>query len=204
MSVMPLLETDLDPDPFVQFERWFDAAKGAGIVMPEAMTVATSALDGEVSARICLLKSFDHRGFVFYTNYNSRKGMQVHDNPRAALVFWWHSLERQVRIEGAVVRTTEEESDAYFATRPRGSQLGAWASEQSRVLAGRGALDARFEELSTTYRDVPIPRPPHWGGYRVIPLLFEFWQGRADRLHDRFWYRLRNDVNDWVVERLSP
>ena len=200
----PLLETDLDPDPFVQFGRWFDAAKEAGIVMPEAMTVATSALDGEVAARICLLKEFDHRGFVFYTNYNSRKGKQIHDNPRAALVFWWHSLERQIRIEGAVVRTTEEESDEYFATRPRGSQLGAWASEQSRVLAGRGALDARFEELSTTYRDLPIPRPPHWGGYRVIPLLFEFWQGRTDRLHDRFWYRLRNDVKDWVVERLSP
>ena len=159
---------------------------------------------GRGRARVALLKSFDHRGFVFFTNYNSRKAKQIHDNPRAALVFWWQTLERQVRIEGAVVRTTEEESDAYFATRPRGSQLGAWASEQSRVLAGRGALDARFEELSTTYKDVPIPRPPHWGGYRVIPLLFEFWQGRGDRLHDRFWYRLRNDVKDWVVERLSP
>jgi pyridoxamine 5'-phosphate oxidase len=201
---MPLLETDLDPDPFEQFDRWFDDAKDAGIAMPEAMTVSTAALDGEVSARVCLLKSFDHRGFVFFTNYCSRKGKQIHDNPRASLVFWWQSLERQVRIEGAVVKTTEEESDEYFATRPRGSQLGAWASEQSRVLAGRGALDARFEELSTTYRDVVIPRPPHWGGYRVIPLLFEFWQGRADRLHDRFWYRLRNDVKDWVVERLSP
>lgn len=199
-----LMETDLDPDPFVQFEQWFDAAKAAGITMPEAMTVATSALDGEVSARVSLLKSFDHRGFVFYTNYHSRKAKQIHDNPRAALVFWWQTLERQVRIEGAVVRTTEEESDDYFATRPRGSQLGAWASEQSRVLAGRGALDARFEELSSTYKDVPIPRPPHWGGYRVIPLLFEFWQGRGDRLHDRFWYRLRSDVKDWVVERLSP
>lgn len=204
MSVTPLLETDLDPDPFEQFDRWFDDAKDAGIAMPEAMTVSTAALDGEVSARVCLLKSFDHRGFVFYTNYCSRKGKQIHDNPRASLVFWWQSLERQVRIEGAVVKTTEEESDEYFATRPRGSQLGAWASEQSRVLAGRGALDARFEELSTTYRDVVIPRPPHWGGYRVIPLLFEFWQGRDDRLHDRFWYRLRNDVKDWVVERLSP
>jgi pyridoxamine 5'-phosphate oxidase len=201
---MPLLETELDPDPFVQFGRWFDDAKGAGFAMPEAMTVATSGLDGEVSSRVCLLKSFDHRGFVFFTNYNSRKGKQVHDNPRAALVFWWQSMERQVRIEGAVVKTTEEESDDYFATRPRGSQLGAWASEQSRVLAGRGSLDARFEELSTTYRDLTIPRPPHWGGYRVIPLLFEFWQGREDRLHDRFWYRLRNDVKDWVVERLSP
>jgi pyridoxamine 5'-phosphate oxidase len=202
--VTQLMETDLDPDPFVQFERWFDAAKAAGIAMPEAMTLATSGLEGEVAARVALLKSFDHRGFVFFTNYNSRKAKQIHDNPRAALVFWWQSLERQVRIEGAVVRTTEEESDAYFATRPRGSQLGAWASEQSRVLAGRGALDARFEELSTTYKDVPIPRPPHWGGYRVIPLLFEFWQGRSDRLHDRFWYRLRSDVKDWVVERLSP
>jgi pyridoxamine 5'-phosphate oxidase len=201
---MPLLETELDPDPFEQFDRWFDDAKDAGIAMPEAMTVSTAALDGEVSGRVCLLKSFDHRGFVFFTNYCSRKGKQIHDNPRASLVFWWQSLERQVRIEGAVVKTTEEESDEYFATRPRGSQLGAWASEQSRVLAGRGALDARFEELSTTYRDVVIPRPPHWGGYRVIPLLFEFWQGRADRLHDRFWYRLRNDVKDWVVERLSP
>jgi pyridoxamine 5'-phosphate oxidase len=202
--VTPLLENDLDSDPFAQFERWFDAAKESGIAMPEAMTVATAGLDGEVSARVSLLKSFDHRGFVFFTNYNSRKGKQIHENPRAALVFWWQSLERQVRIEGAVVRTTEEESDAYFATRARGSQLGAWASEQSRVLAGRGALDARFEELSTTYKDVPIPRPPHWGGYRVIPLLFEFWQGRSDRLHDRFAYRLRNDVKDWVVERLSP
>jgi pyridoxamine 5'-phosphate oxidase len=202
--VTQLLETDLDHDPFAQFERWFDAAKAAGIAMPEAMTVATTALDGEVAARVSLLKSFDHRGFVFFTNYNSRKAKQIHDNPRAALVFWWQSLERQVRIEGAVVRTTEEESDAYFATRPRGSQLGAWASEQSRVLAGRGALDARFEELSTTYKDVPIPRPPHWGGYRVIPLLFEFWQGRSDRLHDRFQYRLRSDAKDWVVERLSP
>ena len=199
-----LMETDLDPDPFAQFERWFDAAKAAGMAMPEVMTVATTGLDGEVAARVSLLKSFDHRGFVFFTNYNSRKAKQIHDNPRAALVFWWQSLERQVRVEGAVVRTTEDESDAYFATRPRGSQLGAWASEQSRVLAGRGALDARFEELSTTYKDVPIPRPPHWGGYRVIPLLFEFWQGRSDRLHDRFQYRLRSDVKDWVVERLSP
>lgn len=204
MSVMPLLETELDPDPFVQFDRWFEDAKGAGIAMPEAMTVSTSALDGEVSSRVCLLKSCDHRGFVFFTNYCSRKGKQIHDNPRASLVFWWQSLERQVRIEGAVVKTTEEESDEYFATRPRGSQLGAWASEQSRVLAGRGALDGRFEELSTTYHDVVIPRPPHWGGYRVIPLLLEFWQGRTDRLHDRFQYRLRNDVKDWVVERLSP
>lgn len=201
---MPSLsESDLHADPFVQFGRWFEEAKAVVKELPEAMMLATSTLDGEVSVRAVLLKDFDERGFVFYTNYNSRKGAQLHDNPRAALTFWWPALERQVRIEGAVVRTTEEESDAYFATRPRGSQLGAWASEQSKVIAGRGDLDARFEELSATYGDRPIPRPPHWGGYRVIPILFEFWQSRTDRLHDRFAYRLR-DADDWVIERLSP
>lgn len=199
-----LMENDLDPDPIAQFGRWFEEAKAAGIPMPEAMTVATTSLDGDVAARMSLLKSFDRRGFVFFTNYNSRKAHQLHDNPRAALLFWWQPLERQVRVEGAVVHTTEEESDAYFASRPRGSQLGAWTSEQSRVIPGRGALDARFEELSTIYKDREIPRPPHWGGYRVIPVLIEFWQGRPDRLHDRFQYRLRADAKDWVIERLSP
>jgi len=198
-----LNESDLHSDPFAQFGRWFDEAKAAVRDLPEGMILATASSDGEVSARTVLLKDFDHRGFVFYTNYNSEKAGQIHDNPRAALTFWWPALERQVRIEGAVVRTTEEESDAYFATRPRGSQIGAWASEQSKVIAGRGDLDARFEELTRTYQDRPIPRPPHWGGYRVIPIVFEFWQGRADRLHDRFRYRLR-DAKDWVVERLSP
>jgi pyridoxamine 5'-phosphate oxidase len=200
---MPLDETDLDPDPFAQFARWFDEAKAAIKELPEGMMLATSTLEGEVSLRAVLLKSFDERGFAFFTNYNSRKAAQIHDNPRAALAFWWPQLERQVRIEGAIVRTTEEESDAYFATRPRGSQLGAWASEQSKVIAGRGDLDARFEELSRCYREGTIPRPPHWGGYRVIPIYFEFWQGRVDRLHDRFGYRLR-EANDWIIERLSP
>ena len=199
----PLNDTDLDPDPFAQFARWFDEAKAAVKELPECMMLATSSHEGEVSVRAVLLKSFDERGFVFFTNYNSRKSAQMHDNPRAALAFWWPQLERQVRIEGAVVRTTEEESDEYFATRPRGSQLGAWASEQSKVIAGRGDLDARFEELSRCYREGTIPRPPHWGGYRVIPILFEFWQGRPDRLHDRFCYRLR-EANDWIIERLSP
>jgi pyridoxamine 5'-phosphate oxidase len=198
-----LTDSELDSDPFIQFGRWFDAAKAAQ-PMAEAMTLATAMPDGEVSARLVLLKAFDHRGFSFFTNYNSRKAAQIHENPRAALVFWWPSLERQVRIEGAVCRTTEEESETYFASRPRGSQLGAWVSEQSKVIAGRGDLDARFEQLSQTYKDRPIPRPPHWGGYRVIPILLEFWQGRADRLHDRFVYRLRTDRKDWVVERLSP
>jgi len=200
---LTLAEHDLDADPFVQFDRWFAAAKEV-VPAPEAMTVATTNLDGEVSARICLLKGIDHRGLVFFTNYSSRKASQIHDNPRAALVFFWPEQERQIRVEGVVVRVTEVESDEYFATRPRGSQLGAWASEQSRVIAGRGGLDARYEELEANYKDRQIPRPPHWGGYRVIPLLFEFWQGRSDRLHDRFTYRLRNDVKDWVVERISP
>jgi pyridoxamine 5'-phosphate oxidase len=199
----PLMESDLDADPFAQFSRWFEEAKAAVKDHPEAMTLATATLEGEVSLRTVLLKEFDKRGFVFYTNYNSRKGAQIHDNPRAALAFWWGQLERQVRIEGAVVRTTEEESNAYFASRPRGSQLGAWASDQSKVIAGRGDLDARFQELEKCYPGGEIPRPPHWGGYRVIPILFEFWQGRPDRLHDRFAYRLR-DAKDWVIERLSP
>jgi len=201
--VNQLLENDLDPDPFVQFGRWFDQAKGAQIPLAEAFTLATATNDGAVAARVVLLKGFDEHGFSFYTNYNSAKSAQLHDNPRASLCFWWNALERQVRIDGAVCRTTEQESDAYFAIRPRGSQLGAWASEQSKVIAGRGDLELRFEELSKTYKDKEIPRPPHWGGYRVIPVLFEFWQGRPDRLHDRFVYRLRN-AKDWTIERLSP
>ena len=198
-----LLETDLDPNPFAQFARWFDDAKQQQPQLPEAMTVATSSLDGVVSARVVLLKGFDHRGFVFFTNYNSRKGSQIHENPLAALCWWWPSLERQVRAEGAIVRTTEEESDAYWKTRPRGSQLGAWASDQSKVILGRGGLEDRFREMESHYRDVDVPRPPHWGGYRVIPNVVEFWQGREDRLHDRFIYRLR-ESKDWVIERISP
>lgn len=198
-----LLENDLDPNPFTQFGKWFDEAQQRQPDLPEAMTVATASTEGCVSARVCLLKGFDSRGFVFYTNYTSRKAAQLHDNPRAALCWWWPVLQRQVRVEGAVVRTTEEESEAYFATRPRGSQLGAWASDQSKTIVGRGDLDERFRELEANYRDVAVPRPPHWGGYRVIPVTFEFWQGRGDRLHDRFTYRLR-EAKDWVIERLAP
>jgi pyridoxamine 5'-phosphate oxidase len=198
-----LLEHDLDPNPFTQFGKWFDEAQQRQPDLPEAMTVATASTEGCVSARVCLLKGFDSRGFVFYTNYTSRKAAQLHDNPRAALCWWWPVLQRSVRVEGAVVRTTEEESEAYFATRPRGSQLGAWASDQSKTIVGRGDLDERFRELEATYRDVAVPRPPHWGGYRVIPVTFEFWQGRGDRLHDRFTYRLR-EAKDWVIERLAP
>ncbi|HSP16147.1 MAG TPA: pyridoxamine 5'-phosphate oxidase [Thermoanaerobaculia bacterium] len=200
-----LKESDLDRSPFVQFERWFAEARERQPELPEAMCVATCGADGVVSARVCLLKSFDQHGFVFFTNYNSPKGHQIRDNPHVSLCFHWPVLERQVRVEGAAVRVTEEESDAYFGTRPRGSQLGAWASDQSRVLiGGRAELESRFAELEANYRDKPVPRPPHWGGYRVIPNLIEFWQGRSDRLHDRFAYRLRSDANDWVIERLSP
>ena len=198
-----LKDTDLDPDPIVQFERWFAEAKESQPEMPEAMTVATSGVDGIVSARVCLLKNVDRRGFVFYTNYESRKGDQIHENPRIALCFYWPRLDRQVRVEGVAIKTTGGESDAYFATRPRGSRLGAWASHQSRVVMGRGDLDASFTELEVTYRDRDVPRPPHWGGYRVIPTWIEFWQGREDRLHDRFAYKLRN-AKDWVIERLAP
>ena len=198
-----LKESDLDPDPFEQFGRWFEEAKQQQPELPEAMSVATATKEGVVSNRVCLLKGYDKRGFVFFTNYESAKGGQIHDNPHVALCFWWPKLDRQIRIEGVAIKTTEEESDAYFATRPRGSQIGAWASNQSRVLMGRGDLDGQFTQLEGTYQGKPIPRPPHWGGYRVIPTTIEFWQGRPDRLHDRFSYRLR-EPNDWIIERLSP
>lgn len=203
MNTTPLLESDLDKNPFVQFARWFEEAKHRQPELPEAMTVSTCGTGGVVTSRVCLLKGFDDHGFVFFTNYNSPKGAQIAENPRVSLCFFWIPLDRQVRIEGAVVKTTEQESDAYFATRPRGSQIGAWASLQSAVIPGRGDLDRRFAELEAAYRERQIPRPPHWGGYRVIPLEIEFWQGRADRLHDRFVYRLR-EPKDWIIERLSP
>jgi pyridoxamine 5'-phosphate oxidase len=198
-----LLDNELDANPFVQFAKWYDEALKVQPDWPEGVTLATAAMDGVVSSRVVLLKGFDQRGFVFFTNYGSHKGAQIHENPNAALNWWWPALERQVRAEGAIVKTAAEESDAYWVTRPRGSQLGAWASDQSRVILGRGDLEARFHELEETYRDVPVPRPPHWGGFRVIPNVVEFWQGRADRLHDRFVYRLR-ESKDWVIERLAP
>ena len=203
MNTSPLLEHELEKSPFRQFARWFDEAKQRQPQLPEAMTVSTCGEDGVVSSRTALLKSFDEHGFVFFTNYNSRKGRQLSENARCSLCFFWPVLDRQIRVEGVAVKTTSEESDAYFASRPRGSQLGAWASNQSSVIAGRGDLDARFAELETLYKERQIPRPPHWGGYRVIPVEIEFWYGRADRLHDRFVYRLR-EPKDWVIERLSP
>lgn len=202
-TVAVLLEGDLEKSPFRQFGKWFEEAKQRQPQQYDAMTVSTCGTDGVVSSRMSLLKGYGEHGFVFFTNYNSRKGAQISENPRVSLCFYWIALERQVRVEGVAVKTTAEESDAYFASRPRGSQIGAWASNQSTVIPGRGDLDARFAELEAAYRERQIPRPPHWGGYRVIPVEIEFWQGRADRLHDRFVYRLR-EPKDWVIERLSP
>ncbi len=195
-------EGDLDPDPVVQFLGWFDAAVAAGLVEPNAMTLATAGPDGRPSARMVLLKGVDQAGFVFFTNYGSRKGRELDANPRAALVFWWGELQRQVRVEGRVERTGRQESAAYFRSRPVGARLGAWASEQSRVIGGRAVLEERVAELAERFGD-DVPLPPFWGGYRVVPDAVEFWQGRPDRLHDRLRYRRRPD-GGWTVERLAP
>jgi pyridoxamine 5'-phosphate oxidase len=196
-------EGDADDDPFAQFRVWFDDAVSAGLLEPNAMTLATATAAGRPSARMVLLKGFDARGFIFYTNHEGRKGQELTDNPWAALVFFWVELERQVRIEGRVERVSAEEADAYFASRPEGSQIGAWASHQSTVIPGREALERRVQELTDEYTGRAIPRPPYWGGYRVIPHAIEFWQGRPSRLHDRLCYQLRDD-GTWVIERLSP
>ncbi len=202
-TLQGLSETDADPNPFLQFKKWFDQALAAQLPEPNAMTLATATSDGKPSARIVLLKNFDERGFVFYTNYTSHKGQELADNPQASLVFWWAELERQVRIPGRVEKVSEEESDAYFHARPFNSRLGAWASNQSQVIESREALEQHFQELKTKYENEEVPRPPHWGGFRVTPTEIEFWQGRPSRLHDRLLYRWLND-GSWKIERLSP
>ncbi len=196
-------ETNLRPDPLAQFRGWFEDALAAGLHEPNAMTLATATPDGKPSARVVLLKGFDERGFVFYTNYEGRKGEELARNPRAALVFYWGELERQVRIEGRASRVPERESDAYYASRPRGSRLGAWASEQSRPVEGREVLESRLRALEREYEGREVPRPPFWGGYRVEPEAVEFWQGRQNRLHDRIVYR-RRGAGGWEIERLQP
>jgi len=198
-----LRRRDLDPDPIKQFSNWFTAAIEAGIRDINAMSLATATPDGRPSVRIVLLKGFDQDGFVFFTNYQSEKGKQLDANPRAALGFYWIELDRQIRVNGTLEKTSREESEHYFHSRPPGSQLGAWASRQSEVIDGRRVLDARMAEVTERYRDKPIPLPPHWGGYRLNPEAIEFWQGRANRLHDRFRYT-RSADGTWRVERLSP
>jgi len=199
-----LTKAAVDQNPFRQFEQWSQDVRRAGVSEQDtiSMTLATATRFGLPCARIVLLKSFDERGFVFYTNYNSRKGNELEENAQACLLFYWPQLWRQVRIEGAVERVSEAESDQYFHSRPLGSQIGAWASEQSTAVASRATLDQRFEEFSREFGD-HVPRPPHWGGYCVRPNVIEFWQGQENRLHDRLRYTLQ-DSGDWLIERLAP
>ena len=199
----PLREEDADPDPVAQFHVWFAAAAKAGLRMPDAAAVATASNDGAPSLRMVLVKQVDERGFVFYTNYESRKARELAANPFAALLFYWDPLGRQVRIEGPVQRTTAEESAAYIRSRARGSQLSALSSPQSRPIESRAALEARVAELTDRYADAELPLPEAWGGFRLTPQTFEFWQNRDDRLHDRLLYRRRPE-GGWAIERLAP
>lgn len=198
-----LLENEAYADPFTIFAAWYQDAQDAGLHEPNGMTLATVGADNRPSARIVLLRQVDERGFCFYTNYESRKGHELAANPNAALLFWWGRLERQVRVEGRVERMSEAESDAYYHSRPKGSRLGAWVSSQSQVIPNRQVLEDRLVELEQEYADQDPPRPPHWGGYRLIPEMFEFWQGGPHRLHDRLRY-LRQESGGWLIERLAP
>jgi pyridoxamine 5'-phosphate oxidase len=194
---------DVDHDPFRQFDKWFQQAIDAKLPEPNAMTLATVDSRGRPSARIVLIKGVDERGFVFFTNYESRKGRELSANPYGSLLFHWIELERQVRIEGRVVKTDAQQSDAYFASRPLASRIGAWASNQSQVIESRSQLEVREREFSLQYGDNP-PRPPHWGGYRLVPDAIEFWQGRPSRLHDRLLFSRTDESSNWQIARLSP
>lgn len=201
-DVAALREQDFAADPIEQFQRWMKDALNAHILEPNGCALATVRRDGRPTVRTVLLKGVDPRGFVFFTNYESDKSRELAAFPHACLNFWWDNLARQVRIEGRVEQTSPEESDAYFATRPRDSQLGAWVSPQSQVIAGRDLLWERWSEFSARFAGGPVPRPPHWGGWRLIPDLVEFWQGQPSRLHDRLRYR--RAAGAWVLERLAP
>ena len=197
-------EHGIDRDPFQQFTIWYDEAVAAGLPEPEAMTLSTATLEGQPSARIVLLRGYDERGFCFFSNYSSQKGQELAANPYAAVTFHWVELERQVRIAGRVEKVTEAESDAYFQSRPSQSRIGAWSSPQSNVISSRDALEEMFETYQEQYLDeTAIPRPEHWGGYRVIPERIEFWQGRPNRLHDRLRF-IRIDQGPWTLQRLAP
>jgi pyridoxamine 5'-phosphate oxidase len=198
-----LSEAEAGVEPFALFRRWFEQAVAAGLHEPNAMVLATATPEGMPSARLVLLKLLDERGFTFFTNFDSRKGREMAANPSVALVFPWHPLERQVRVEGTVEVVTPQESDTYFATRPLGSRLGAWASAQSREIPDRAFLEAQHAELMAKYPDGNVPRPPNWGGYRVLPVVFEFWQGRPSRLHDRIRFARAAD-GSWSRSRLAP
>jgi pyridoxamine 5'-phosphate oxidase len=202
-SKASLNEADVSPDPIRQFLIWFEQVMMAQVVEPNAMILATSTPDGRPSARVVLVKGIDERGFSFFTNRESRKGLEIEENPHAALVFFWHELERQVRIEGRAHRVSDEESDRYFRTRPTGSRLAAWASPQSQVISDRESLAHRLAEVAERFEGIEVPRPPHWGGYLVVPEIIEFWQGGENRLHDRIRYQ-RMPHGEWAVERLAP
>ncbi len=205
MEMLPALnKSDVDSNPIKQFAKWYDEAIAQGVSEQDAtsMTLATATRTGKPDARIVLLKSFDDSGFVFFTNYESRKGKELAENPQACLLFYWSKLWRQVRIEGSVEQVSAAESEAYFQTRPLGSKIGAWASNQSGVVESREVLDQRYAQMSERY-GADVPRPAYWGGYRIHPTVIEFWQGRDNRLHDRLRYRLEAD-GTWVIERLGP
>jgi pyridoxamine 5'-phosphate oxidase len=205
MDQFPALkQSEALPHPIRQFEEWFQVLPSHGVSEQDAisMTLATADENGRPSARIVLLKSFDDRGFVFYTNYQSHKGKEISENSQVCLLFYWHAVWRQVRIQGFAEKVSSSESDQYFDTRPLGSKIGAWASAQSETVKDREELEQKFEEYSLKYGD-KVPRPPHWGGYRVRPTTIEFWQGRDNRLHDRLRYRLQDD-GSWLIERLAP
>ena len=201
-ALASLSETHVDADPIRQFEAWFADALAAQVLEPNAMTLATATSDGVPSARIVLLKGIDAGGFVFFTDYRSRKGAELAENPLAALVFLWKEIERQVRVSGAVSRVMAAESEAYYRSRPLGSRLGAWVSHQSSVIASRAEIDERWQAVSQRFADGDVPLPPHWGGYRVMPDEIEFWQGRPNRLHDRLRYERTS--SGWTISRLSP